>query len=81
MDGAPTNWHSRKTAMLSKYGIVYKEEVKVKLDLESNKNRNKGFELTMIGWRSFLQGVNWRMQNKEKKLFLGFVLKSRNYVL
>jgi hypothetical protein len=21
----------------------------------------------MTGWRSFLQGVNWRIQNKEKK--------------
>jgi hypothetical protein len=53
--------------MLSKYGIVDKEEVKVKLDLESNKNQNEGFKFNMTGWRSFLQGVNWRIQNKEKK--------------
>jgi hypothetical protein len=75
MDGALANWHAKKATMLSKYGIIDKEEVEVKLDLESNKNQNKGFKLTMTGWRGFLQGVNWRMQNKEKKLFLGFILK------
>jgi hypothetical protein len=42
--------------MLSKYGIVDKEEVKVKLDLESNKDQNKWFKFTMTRWRSFLQG-------------------------
>ncbi len=81
MDGVPANWHARKVAMLSKYGIVDKEKIKVKLDFESNKNQNKGFKLTMIGWRSFLQGVNWRMQNREIFLFLSFILKSKNYVL
>lgn len=75
LDGAQANWHARKTTMFSKYGIVNKEEIKVKLDLESNKNQNEGFKFTMTGWKSFLEGVNWRIQNREKSLFLNFILK------
>jgi hypothetical protein len=57
----PIDWQTMKGAMLLKYGIMNLRN-KSKLNwIQSNKNPSNGFLPIMIGWKSCLQGENWKM--------------------
>jgi hypothetical protein len=75
-----TNWPAMKVAMLLKYGIMDMKKLRPNLT-KSSRNQDKDCKRTTIEWKSFSQGANWRMLNKNTSFCLGFVLKLGSYVL
>ncbi len=51
------DWPTMKIAMLLKYGIVDKEEVRAKLDQIKQEPKQK-VQAYLIEWKSFSQGAN-----------------------